>query len=253
MTALRDHWTKLLGHYEVHSGDEKLDRMVNIWNPYQCMVTFNMSRSASYFETGIGRGMGFRDSNQDLLGLRPFGAGAGARADHRHRLDAVRRRERLSPVPAAHQARKQRRRQRLQRRSALADLRRRRLHQGDRRLRHLEGAGPVRQRREEQRDAVRAPQAVVPPCAQQLGAARPAAHRARRLERLPEPQLLLRDAGRVVPDHGQSHRSDGGVGLHRRHVRRRGARLRLSRRSISARRPRRRAPRPSRRRCPRSC
>jgi cellobiose phosphorylase len=43
--------------------------MVNIWNPYQCMVTFNMSRSASYFETGIGRGMGFRDSNQDLLGF----------------------------------------------------------------------------------------------------------------------------------------------------------------------------------------
>ena len=43
--------------------------MVNIWNPYQCMVTFNMSRSASYFESGIGRGMGFRDSNQDLLGL----------------------------------------------------------------------------------------------------------------------------------------------------------------------------------------
>ncbi|HEY4187385.1 MAG TPA: glycosyl transferase [Polyangia bacterium] len=69
MKQLRDHWTKLLSHYEVKSGDEKLDRMVNIWNPYQCMVTFNMSRSASYFETGIGRGMGFRDSNQDLLGF----------------------------------------------------------------------------------------------------------------------------------------------------------------------------------------
>jgi len=43
--------------------------MVNIWNQYQCMVTFNMSRSASFFESGIGRGMGFRDSNQDLLGF----------------------------------------------------------------------------------------------------------------------------------------------------------------------------------------
>ena len=43
--------------------------MVNIWNQYQCMVTFNMSRSASYFEIGIGRGMGFRDSNQDLIGF----------------------------------------------------------------------------------------------------------------------------------------------------------------------------------------
>jgi len=69
LKQLRDHWTNLLSHYEVKSGDQKLDRMVNIWNPYQCMVTFNMSRSASYFETGIGRGMGFRDSNQDLLGF----------------------------------------------------------------------------------------------------------------------------------------------------------------------------------------
>ncbi|HRE29286.1 MAG TPA: glycosyl transferase, partial [Anaerolineales bacterium] len=43
--------------------------MVNIWNAYQCMVTFNMSRSTSLYETGIGRGMGFRDSNQDLLGF----------------------------------------------------------------------------------------------------------------------------------------------------------------------------------------
>jgi cellobiose phosphorylase len=66
---LRDHWTGLLSTYRVQSTDEKLDRMVNIWNQYQCMVTFNMSRSASYFETGIGRGMGFRDSNQDLLGF----------------------------------------------------------------------------------------------------------------------------------------------------------------------------------------
>lgn len=67
--ALRAYWTGLLSTYTVSSGDEKLDRMVNIWNQYQCMVTFNMSRSASYFETGIGRGMGFRDSNQDLLGF----------------------------------------------------------------------------------------------------------------------------------------------------------------------------------------
>ncbi len=66
---LRAYWDDLLSNYSVSSSDEKLDRMVNIWNPYQCMVTFNMSRSASYFESGIGRGMGFRDSNQDLLGF----------------------------------------------------------------------------------------------------------------------------------------------------------------------------------------
>ncbi|HEX6886989.1 MAG TPA: hypothetical protein VF143_02695 [Candidatus Nanopelagicales bacterium] len=67
--ALQAHWTGLLSTYSVRSTDERLDRMVNIWNQYQCMVTFNMSRSASFFETGIGRGMGFRDSNQDLLGF----------------------------------------------------------------------------------------------------------------------------------------------------------------------------------------
>lgn len=66
---LNGYWDKLLSIYTIKSNDEKLDRMVNIWNPYQCMVTFNMSRSASYYESGIGRGMGFRDSNQDLLGF----------------------------------------------------------------------------------------------------------------------------------------------------------------------------------------
>ena len=62
-------WDELLSKYTVNTPEEKMNRMVNIWNQYQCMVTFNMSRSASYFESGIGRGMGFRDSNQDLLGF----------------------------------------------------------------------------------------------------------------------------------------------------------------------------------------
>ncbi len=66
---LNAYWDGLLDIYSVKSPEEKLDRMVNIWNQYQCMVTFNMSRSASFFESGIGRGMGFRDSNQDLVGF----------------------------------------------------------------------------------------------------------------------------------------------------------------------------------------
>lgn len=66
---LRQLWNELLGKYTVKSSDERLDRMVNIWNQYQCMITFCFSRSASFFESGIGRGMGFRDSNQDLLGF----------------------------------------------------------------------------------------------------------------------------------------------------------------------------------------
>ena len=66
---LKEHWDRLLSTYVLKTDDEKLGRMVNIWNPYQCMVTFNMSRSASMFESGVGRGMGFRDSSQDLLGF----------------------------------------------------------------------------------------------------------------------------------------------------------------------------------------
>ncbi len=66
---LRAYWDELLSSWQLEHPDERLMRMVNIWNPYQCMITFQMSRSASFFESGIGRGMGFRDSNQDLLGF----------------------------------------------------------------------------------------------------------------------------------------------------------------------------------------
>ena len=66
---LNKYWNELLSRYTLTSKDEKLNRVVNIWNQYQCMVTFNMSRSASYYESGLGRGMGFRDSCQDLLGF----------------------------------------------------------------------------------------------------------------------------------------------------------------------------------------
>ena len=69
LDALHAYWEQLLGRFTITSPDEKLNRMVNTWHQYQCMVTFNMSRSASYYESGTGRGMGFRDSCQDLLGF----------------------------------------------------------------------------------------------------------------------------------------------------------------------------------------
>jgi cellobiose phosphorylase len=69
LADLRKYWDNLLSIYTVKTGDDKVDRMVNIWNQYQCMITFCFSRSASFFESGIGRGMGFRDSNQDLTGF----------------------------------------------------------------------------------------------------------------------------------------------------------------------------------------
>ena len=69
LAALNVYWKNLLARFTVDAEDKKMARMAGVWNQYQCMVTFNMSRSASYFESGIGRGMGFRDSNQDLLGF----------------------------------------------------------------------------------------------------------------------------------------------------------------------------------------
>jgi cellobiose phosphorylase len=68
-STLRRYWDRLLNSYQVSTPDIHTNRMVNIWNSYQCMATFNMSRSASFYESGIGRGLGFRDSNQDLLGF----------------------------------------------------------------------------------------------------------------------------------------------------------------------------------------
>jgi len=69
LNRLADYWKELLSRFQLNSSNEKVNRMVNIWNQYQCMVTFNISRSASYFESGTGRGIGFRDGNQDLLGF----------------------------------------------------------------------------------------------------------------------------------------------------------------------------------------
>ena len=69
LNKLKNYWNSLLSKFNIQSNDDKLNSMVNIWNQYQCMVTFNMSRSASYYESGIGRGMGFRDSCQDILGF----------------------------------------------------------------------------------------------------------------------------------------------------------------------------------------
>ena len=67
--ALRKKWDENLGKFWVNTPDEDVNLMVNVWNQYQCRTTFNWSRSASYYESGIGRGMGFRDSNQDTMGF----------------------------------------------------------------------------------------------------------------------------------------------------------------------------------------
>lgn len=69
LSELAAYWDGYLKRFHIKSNDKKLDRMINIWNQYQCMVTFSMSRSASYFESGISRGIGLRDTCQDILGF----------------------------------------------------------------------------------------------------------------------------------------------------------------------------------------
>ncbi len=68
LDKIKANWKSYLDYLCVKSPDSELDDLVNTWNAYQCRITFNWSRSASYYEAGIGRGMGFRDSNQDCLG-----------------------------------------------------------------------------------------------------------------------------------------------------------------------------------------
>ena len=85
-SILKEFWNEILSHFTLKTGDEKLDRMA-LWNQYQCVVTYNFARSASYFESGIGRGMGFRDTSQDMLGAA-------------HQLPNSRIRERLFDVAA---------------------------------------------------------------------------------------------------------------------------------------------------------
>ena len=196
------------------------DRMVNIWNAYQCMVTFNLSRSASLFESGIGRGMGFRDSNQDLLGFV--------------HMVPERARERILDIAATqlptggayHQY------QPLTKRGndaigsgfnddplwlilAVAAYVK---ETGDQA--HPRRGGALRQRAGS-RGAARTSTSSVPLqyTLERLGPARPAADRAGRLERLPQPQLLLRDARRVVPDDREPRGRRRRVGVHRRAVR----------------------------------
>lgn len=68
LTRLREDWDKTLGRLQVSVPALEADRMINTWTPYQCVICFNVARSASGYEAGIGRGIGFRDANQDLLG-----------------------------------------------------------------------------------------------------------------------------------------------------------------------------------------
>ena len=193
---LRAYWDDLLSRFSVRTGDERLDRMVNIWNQYQCMVTFCFSRSASFFESGIGRGMGFRDSNQDLVGFV-------------HQIPA-RARERIIDIASTqfpdggcyHQYQPLTKRGNNDIGGGFNDDP---MWLVFGTVAYIKETG-VRQRARLGGLADGAPARVVRPRHQQPRPSRTPPDRPRRLERLPQPQLLLQRPQRVVPDHREQGR-----------------------------------------------
>ncbi len=224
LAALRAAWDERLGTLQVATGDEHVDRMVNTWNPYQCMVTFNLSRSASMFESGIGRGMGFRDSNQDLLGfVHMVPERARARI-----LDIAA--TQLPDGGAYHQYQPLTKRGNHDVGSGFNDD-----------PRGSCSASPPTSRRPATSRSSTSPcqwdnaegsetplhdhlRRCIDFTLERLGPARAAAHRAGGLERLPQPQRLLGPARRVLPDGAQPARRRRRVRVHRRPVRARRAR-----------------------------
>jgi len=66
-STLKADWQAYLGKFQVKTPDAEMDAMLNVWNQVQCRATLYWSRFASAYETGLGRGMGTRDSAQDTL------------------------------------------------------------------------------------------------------------------------------------------------------------------------------------------
>ena len=68
-SAMRTDWDRHLEGFTVHTPDPDTDAMLNFWNPVQCRTNLFWSRFVSGYETGLGRGMGTRDSAQDTLAI----------------------------------------------------------------------------------------------------------------------------------------------------------------------------------------
>lgn len=69
LEKIKASWERHLMNCQVQTPDEDMNQMLNIWHAYQCRMTFDWSRFISYYERGIVRGWGFRDSMQDVLGV----------------------------------------------------------------------------------------------------------------------------------------------------------------------------------------
>lgn len=70
--ALKEQWSEHLGKFQCEIPDKNAETMINIWNPYQAERNFQFSRNISYYATGTFRGVGVRDTAQDILSMVPF-------------------------------------------------------------------------------------------------------------------------------------------------------------------------------------
>ncbi len=69
LEKIKTNWDDYLSKFKITSPDTNFNQIINVWNPYQCKMTFDWARYVSYYETGIGRGIGFRDCCQDTLSV----------------------------------------------------------------------------------------------------------------------------------------------------------------------------------------
>ncbi|MFW5872582.1 MAG: GH36-type glycosyl hydrolase domain-containing protein, partial [bacterium] len=69
---LKHNWDNYFEGFKCKIQDKDVERQVNTWNPYQAERNFLFSRNISYYATGTFRGVGFRDTSQDILSQSPL-------------------------------------------------------------------------------------------------------------------------------------------------------------------------------------
>ena len=71
LAELKAYWHSRLGRFVVKTPDPEFDSMVNVWNAYNCLITYAWSRSASLVYSGERNGLGYRDTVQDIMAVLP--------------------------------------------------------------------------------------------------------------------------------------------------------------------------------------
>lgn len=63
------YWHGQLNNFQIETPSDEFNNMVNVWNAYQCFITFIWSRAASFIYCGLRNGYGYRDTVQDIQGI----------------------------------------------------------------------------------------------------------------------------------------------------------------------------------------